>query len=59
MTLNSEATYWRNNKEWYKANYDTDKYELTPLASPRAVKSFRLYQRQSKIMAVLQRLGIK
>ena len=59
MKPNSEATYWRTNKEWYKVNYDTDKYELTPMAPPRAVKSFRLYQRQSKIMAVLQRLGIK
>lgn len=59
MKPNSEATYWRTNKEWYEVNYDTSKYELTPLAPPRAVKSFRLYQRQSKIMAVLQRLGIK
>ncbi len=59
MKPNSEATYWRANKEWYKVNYDTNKYELTPLAPSRAVKSFRLYQRQSKIMAVLQKLGIK
>ncbi len=59
MKPHSEATYWRTNKEWYKANYDTGKYELTPMAPSRAVKSFRLYQRQSKIMVVLQKLGIK
>ena len=59
MKPNGEATYWRTNKEWYKVNYDTGKYELSLLAPPRAVKSFRLYQRQSKIMVVLQKLGIK
>lgn len=59
MKSHSEATYWRTDKEWYKANYDTGKYELTPMAPPRAVKSFRLYQRQNKIRVVLQRLGIK
>lgn len=59
MKPNNEATYWRTNKEWYKANYDTDKYELTPMAPLRAVESFRLYQKQSRIMYVLQKLGIK
>ena len=44
----NEAMYWRTNPKWYKANYETDKYELTPLAPPRAVESFRLWKRQQK-----------
>lgn len=55
----SEAMYWRTNKKWYKANYNTGKIELTPLAPPRAVKSFRLYRRQNKVMFILQKLGIR
>ena len=38
-----EAMYWKTNEAWYRANYETDRYELTPEAPERAVESFRLY----------------
>lgn len=48
MKSYSEAMYWKTNRKWYKANYDTDNYELTKDAPPRAIESFRLYLRQNK-----------
>ena len=52
----SEAMYWRTNRKWYKANYDTGKFELTAAAPPRAIKSFRLYRRQNLIMFFLKKI---
>lgn len=47
MKSYSEAMYWKTNKKWYKANYDTDSFELTKFAPPRAIESFRLYLQQN------------
>lgn len=48
MKSYSEAMYWKTNKKWYKANFETNSYELTNLASPRAIDSFRLYLKENK-----------
>ena len=47
MKSYSEAMYWKTNKKWYNANYDTDSFELTKFAPPRAIESFRLYLQQN------------
>ena len=49
MKSYSEAMYWKTNKKWYKANMETNSYELTSLAPPRAIESFRLYLKQNKL----------
>ncbi len=38
-----EAMYWKTNKNWYRADYEHERYELTPEAPPRAIESFKLY----------------
>jgi hypothetical protein len=43
MKAYDEAMYWKTNPEWYKANYEEEKYELTAQAPPRAIESFRMY----------------
>ena len=43
MKVYDEAMYWKSNNEWYRSNYEEERYELTPEAPPRAVESFRLY----------------
>ena len=48
MKSYSEAMYWKTNKKWYKANYETNSYELIKLAPPRAIDSFRLYLKENK-----------
>ena len=48
MRSYSESMYWKTNKKWYRANYETNCYELTELAPPRAIRSFRLYKRQNR-----------
>lgn len=47
MKAYSEAMYWKTNKDWYRANYETEEYELTEQAPERAVKSFQLYLEQN------------
>ncbi len=49
MKSYSEAMYWMENDEWYAANYDKDRYELTKKATPRAVESFKMYLRQNNL----------
>ena len=49
MKSYSEAMYWKKNKEWYTANYERDRYELTKEAPPRAIESFRMYLRQNNL----------
>lgn len=48
MKSYSEAMYWKTNKKWYKANYETNRFELTEFAPPRAIESFKLYLKQNK-----------
>ena len=48
MKSYSEAIYCKTNKKWYTANIDTKSYELTNLAPPRAIESFKLYLKQNK-----------
>ena len=43
----SEAMYWKTNREWYVVNHDKDRFELTRMAPPRAIESFRMYLRQN------------
>ena len=50
MKSYSEAMYWKTNKKWYTANIDTNSYELTKLAPPRAIESFKLYFKQNRKM---------
>ena len=45
----SEAMYWKTNTEWYVANVEKDRYELTRMAPPRAIDSFRMYLRQNNL----------
>ena len=47
MKSYSEAMYWKKNKDWYVANYEKERYELTKEAPPRAIESFRMYLRQN------------
>lgn len=56
MKQHSEAMYWKTNKEWYRANYDKDCYELTELAPSRAIESFRMYQKENRIDAKRNRI---
>ncbi len=49
MKSYSESMYWKTNKEWYRANYEKDRYELTLLAPPRAIESFKLYLKINKL----------
>lgn len=44
MTANKEFMYWRENKNWYRINYEKDCFELTEQAPERARKSFELYK---------------
>lgn len=55
MKSYSETMYWRTNRKWYKANYDTGKFELTAAAPPRAIKSFHSYRRRNWIMSFFKR----
>ena len=48
MKSYSEAMYWKTNKKWYKANLETNSYDLTNLAPLRAIDSFRLYLKENK-----------
>ena len=45
----SEAMYWATDKDWYVINHETDRFELTRLAPPRAIDSFRLYLRENNL----------
>lgn len=45
-----ESLFWKTNPDWYRANYEKDCYELTPLAPPRAIRSFRLFLKNHKKM---------
>ena len=45
----SEAMYWATYKDWYVINHETDRFELTKLAPPRAIDSFRLYLRENNL----------
>ena len=41
--------YWATNKDWYVVNHELDRFELTRLAPPRAIDSFRLYLRENNL----------
>ena len=48
MKSYSEAMYWKTNRKWYVANYEKDCFELTEMAPPRAIDSFKLYLKENK-----------
>lgn len=43
MKRYDEAMYWMENEDWYRVNYEKDRFELTQSAPPKAVDSFKLY----------------
>ena len=45
----SEAMYWRSNRTWYVVNHEKDRFELTKMAPPRAVESFRMWLRENEL----------
>ena len=49
MRSYSEAMYWRTNEEWFVVNYEKERFELTKMAPPRAIDSFRLYLRENNL----------
>ena len=49
MKSYNEAMYWASDKAWYVVNVDKDRFELTQMATPRAVESFKMYLRQNEL----------
>ncbi len=49
MKSYSEAMYWMEDDSWYVANREKDRFELTKLAPPRAIDSFRMWLRQNNL----------
>lgn len=49
MKSYSEAMYWRTNEDWFVVNYEQERFELTRMAPPRAIDSFRLYLRENNL----------
>ncbi len=47
MKAYNEAMYWMENKDWFIANEEKDRFELTKNATPRAIASFRMWLRQN------------
>ena len=47
-----EAMYWKTDRSWYVVNYNLDRFELTKLAPPRAIDSFRLYLKENNLPEV-------
>ena len=45
----SEAMYWATNEEWFALNHELERFELTRMAPPRAIDSFRMYLRQNNL----------
>ena len=43
-----EAMYWATNQKWYRFNKEKDCIELTKLAPPRAIDSFRLWLKRNR-----------
>lgn len=50
MTANgSELFYWHTNKEWYKINIEEGYCELTEKAPPKAIESFKEWNKITKL----------
>lgn len=49
MKSYSEAMYWKTDREWYVVNHDKNRFELTRLATPRAIESFRMWLRENDL----------
>ena len=49
MKSYSEAMYWKTDRDWYVANREKNRFELTKKATPRAVESFKFYLRQNDL----------
>ena len=45
----NEAMYWISNKDWFVVNDELDRFELTRLAPPRAIDSFRLWLKENNL----------
>ena len=45
----SEAMYWKTDRSWYVVNHEKDCFELTKLAPPRAIDSFKLYLEENDL----------
>ena len=49
MKSYSEAMYWMEDKSWFVVNEEMDRFELTRMAPPRAIDSFRMWLRQNDL----------